>query len=238
MKVRAFATVCLIAVGGFLGGCAGTPDGDTRNWDASNRPEMLMPGAVRSDVKGLAMGAARSKGWTIVKSSDDLLVMQRPLDPASPSAASVGAASSVIPPMIEVTSAFIEQADGVKVALGAEAITQAPGEKLPKAYRLHRDLSGSPESIAGVPAGQLDRQSPTTRNRGSALTRAIGRRSASGLPDCQQRPTGPHLGRRGRCRRARPKVTRHRAGARPGARFIAALGGCAGAEAGASRNPA
>ena len=133
MKVRAFATVFLIAIGGFLGGCAGTPDGRASdNWDAGNRPQMVLPGAIRSDVKGLAMGAARSKGWTIVKSTDDLLVMERPLDPASPSAASLGAANSVIPPRIEVTSAFIEQADGVKVALGAEAITQAPGEKSPK----------------------------------------------------------------------------------------------------------
>lgn len=133
MKVRVFATVCCIAVVALLGGCAGTPDGGggqglSSNWDNANRPQMLLPGAIRSDVRGLAMGAARSKGWTIVKSSDDMIVMQRPIDPASPTAA----AASVTPPVVEVTSAFFEQADGVRVALGAELVTQPPGEKSPK----------------------------------------------------------------------------------------------------------
>ena len=132
VKLRAFATVCSIAVIGLLGGCAGTPSRDNAYWDSGDRPQTVIPGAVRSDVKGLAMGAARSKGWAIVRSSDELVVMQRPLDPASPSAAALGASGSVIPPMIEVTSAFVEQPDGVKVALGAELVTQAPGEKAPK----------------------------------------------------------------------------------------------------------
>jgi hypothetical protein len=87
---------------------------------------------VRSDVKGLAMGAAQSKGWTIVRSTDDQLVMQRPLDPASATALAVGAAGSVVPPVVEVTSAFVEQSDGVVVALGAELVTQPPGEEAPE----------------------------------------------------------------------------------------------------------
>jgi hypothetical protein len=93
---------------------------------------MLMPGAIRSDVKGIAMGAARTKGWAILKSTDDLLVVQRPLDPVSPTAQALGAAGSLIPPKIEVTSAFVERADGVNVALGAELVSQPPGEKAPK----------------------------------------------------------------------------------------------------------
>ncbi len=93
---------------------------------------MFMPGANRADVKGLAMGSARSKGWTLVKSTDDLLVMQRPLDPASPTAVAIGASNSTIPPVIEVTSAFQDQSGGVNVAVAAVLISQPPGEKAPK----------------------------------------------------------------------------------------------------------
>lgn len=132
MNLRSFAAVGVIVVGvGLLVGCAGAPTAPAA-WDAGNRPQVLIPGAERSEVKGLAMGAARSKGWTIVRSSDDQVVVQRPVDPASPTALAVGAASSLVPPVVEVTSAFIERSDGVVVALGAEVVTQPPGEKTPK----------------------------------------------------------------------------------------------------------
>ena len=133
MKVRVFATIGVLAASlWLLGGCAGTPTRPSDEFDTSSRPQMFMPGAVRSEVKGLAMGAAKAKGWTIVRSTDDRLVVQRPLDPASPTARALGAAGSAIPPMIEVTSAFIDQSGGVNVALGATLISQAPGDKGPK----------------------------------------------------------------------------------------------------------
>ncbi|MGE5155004.1 MAG: hypothetical protein ACM3ST_13440 [Bdellovibrio bacteriovorus] len=133
MKLSSFATAGLIAFGvGILGGCASTPTAQSEpSWDIGNRPQMLMPGAVRADVKGLAMGAARSKGWTILKSTEDRLVVQRPVDPGSAAAAAVGVAASAIPPVIEVTSAFVQRSDGVLVALGAELVSQPPGEKSP-----------------------------------------------------------------------------------------------------------
>jgi len=117
-----------------LGGCAGTATRSVEDtWDIGNRPQMLMPGAVRSEVKGLAMGAARTKGWTIIKSTEDRLVVQRPVDPGSAAAAeTMGGNASVIPPVIEVTSAFIQRSDGVLVGLGAELVSQPPGEKVPK----------------------------------------------------------------------------------------------------------
>ena len=133
MKSSSCATLGSIAlVIGFIGGCAGTPTAPSEStWDVANRPQMLMPGAVRSDVKGLAMGAARSKGWTITKSTEDRLVVQRPVDPGSAAAAALGASASAIPPVIEVTSAFVQRSDGVLVALGAELVSQPPGEKAP-----------------------------------------------------------------------------------------------------------
>jgi chemotaxis protein histidine kinase CheA len=114
-----------------LAGCAGN---QMRSdvFASGNQPQVLIPGATRSEVKGLAMGSARAKGWNIVTSTDDRLVMQRPLDPASPSALALGVAKSAVPPVIEVTSAFAEQSGGVNVALAATLISQPPGEPSPK----------------------------------------------------------------------------------------------------------
>lgn len=131
MKLRPFATLCFSAIGVLLlSGCAGLPGG--ASWEVGNRPQMLMPGGIRNEVRGIAMGSARSKGWSIVESTDDRVVMQRPLDPASPMAVALGAGASSIPPVIEVNALFVEQSDGVNVALGADLVSQPPGEKSPK----------------------------------------------------------------------------------------------------------
>ena len=132
MRGRSFAIVgwCLLSIW-VLSGCAGN-QGVSDRFDVTNHPQLFLPGANRADVKGLAMGTARAKGWIIVQSTDDRLVMQRPLDPSSPSAPALGAAKSSVPPVIEVTSAFVEQSGGVTVALGATLITQPSGEKSPQ----------------------------------------------------------------------------------------------------------
>ncbi len=129
--MRSFATISVLALGAWLlAGCAGTMVAD--GFDTSHRPQLLISGASRDEVKGLAMGSARAKGWTIVKSTNDLLVVQRPVDPASPTAAAFGAAGSATPPVIEVSSAFTEQSDGVNVALRATLVSQPPGERSPQ----------------------------------------------------------------------------------------------------------
>ena len=128
MKFRLFAVVLLMVYAlSMFGGCASTPTASS--WDIGNRPQMLLPGAARSDIKGLAMGAARSKGWSVTRSTEDQLVMQRPLDPSSPTAVALGVGSS--PAVIEVTSLFLEQSGGVNVVLGAELVSTPPGEKEP-----------------------------------------------------------------------------------------------------------
>jgi len=132
VKGRSFAIVgwCLLGIW-LLAGCAGNQM-VSDSFDYTNRPQLLLPGANRAEVKGLAMGAARAKGWSIVQSTDEFMVIQRPLDPASPAATALGAAKSSVPPVIEVRSAFVEQSGGVNVALVASLITQPPGEKAPK----------------------------------------------------------------------------------------------------------
>jgi hypothetical protein len=129
--MRSFATVSVLTLGAWLlAGCAGTMEAD--GFNASHRPQLLIPGASRDEVKGLAMGSARAKGWTIVKSTNDLLVVQRQVAPASPTAAALGAVGGAPPPMIEVTSAFTEQSGGINVALRATRGSQPPGGRAPQ----------------------------------------------------------------------------------------------------------
>lgn len=166
MKSSRIANFGLIAlVMGALGGCATTSTAPPEaNWDIGSRPQILMPGAVRSEVKGLAMGAARSKGWTIVKSTDDRLVVQRPVEPGSPAASATG--PSVTPPVIEVTSAFIQRSDGVLVGLGAELVSQPTAAKPPKRVdytETYRDaLNRSLESLRSNWAANRQRVASAT----------------------------------------------------------------------------
>jgi hypothetical protein len=126
VKFRALATIGSFAsIVGLLGGCASNPSQDVANWDIGSRPQTVISGANVPELKGLAMGSAQSKGWTIVRSSSNMIVMQRQLDPSSPSAAALGLAGTGASGTIEVTSAFIEQPDGVKVGLGAELVSQS-----------------------------------------------------------------------------------------------------------------
>jgi hypothetical protein len=114
-----------------LSGCAGYRTLSV-NVDSSNYPQIVIPGATLTDVRGLAKGAAQSKGWSIVKSRDDLLVVQRPLDASSPAVAALGDTKSTTAPVIEATTVFREESGGVLVAVGATLITQPPGSKTPK----------------------------------------------------------------------------------------------------------
>jgi hypothetical protein len=151
---------------------------------------MLMPGAIQSEVKGLAMGAARSKGWTIVKSTNDRLVVQRPVDPGSAAAAAaLGTQASVLPPVIEVTSAFIQRPDGVLVGLGAELVSQPPGEKVPKRVdytETYRDsLTRSLESLRSNWAANRQRVAQSTPSE------AVRAEAAAERADTGQASTNP-----------------------------------------------
>jgi hypothetical protein len=217
VKVRSFATVSVLTLGAWLlAGCAGTMDADS--FDTSHRPQILIPGASRDEVKGLAMGAARAKGWTIVKSTNDLLVVQRPLDPASPTAAALGAAGSATPPVIEVTSAFTEQSGGVNVALRATLVSQPPGERAPQrldytdnyrdalkqsleSLRSNWDANGQrvtnaiPPHTAGADPAPAPADTPLVKVWGETLTAETAATAATGgtvaTPAAPRPPTTP-----------------------------------------------
>ncbi|TCT23867.1 hypothetical protein EDC35_101181 [Thiobaca trueperi] len=139
MKVRLLASVCcLAAISTLLEGCAGgatRPDSPAApvaaaQMDISNLPQMMLSGASTAEVKALAMGAARSKGWIMSQSTPDRLIVQRPLD-----ASTLAGLPSNVPvspgTLMEVTSFFIDQSGGVNVATKAELVSQMPGQPAP-----------------------------------------------------------------------------------------------------------
>ena len=178
---RSFATLSLSIIGVWLlSGCAGTPT--SSSLEVGNRPQMLMPGGIRDQVRGIAMGSARSKGWTIVKATDERVTMQRPLDPGSATALALGANTSTIPPVVEVDALFVEQADGVNVALGADLVSQPPGDNAPRrtditeSYRA--ELTQSLESLRATWSASRQRVAMATP---PVMTQA--ERIAQGAPE-------------------------------------------------------
>jgi hypothetical protein len=129
VNLQLLMSFCGIAVLALVqAGCATSPTTTSTDirpglWEAGDRPAMMFPGASRSEVKALAMGAARTRGWNILDSTEDRMVVGRPLDPASALARQLGRSDG----QVEVTTYFAEQRGGLQVAMDAEVITQAPG---------------------------------------------------------------------------------------------------------------
>lgn len=98
-----------------------------QTFEVGHRPHMAFPGATRAEVKALAMGAAQSRAWTITESTDDRLVVQRPLDPGSPVAREIAASGAAPGSAIEVTSYFLDERGAVTVALDAALVSAPPG---------------------------------------------------------------------------------------------------------------
>jgi hypothetical protein len=137
VNLRPVLTICCLATLGLLqAGCASNPttgsaDMQPGSLEVGDRPQMAFPGATRAEVKALAMGSARSRAWIIVESTDDRLVAQRPLDPSSPSARALGPSATAPGSLVEVTSYFLEDRGGVKVALDAVVVSPAPAPNPP-----------------------------------------------------------------------------------------------------------
>ncbi|MBK1644962.1 hypothetical protein CKO25_09920 [Thiocapsa imhoffii] len=121
-----------VALGLLQIGCAVSPtttDTDLRPSMTSleHKPQLFFPNAKTQEVKAIAMGAARSRGWAIVESTDDRLVVQRPLDPGSPLAQRMATTVGDV----EVTSYFVDERGGVKVALDAAILSPTPSGTSP-----------------------------------------------------------------------------------------------------------
>ncbi|WP_200373712.1 hypothetical protein [Thiocystis violacea] len=140
MNLHLKATACCVAISALLlAGCASGPTTSSLDQaqadalsqvDIANLPQTLLPGARLSEVKSLAMGAARGKGWKMGDSVKDRLVVTRPADTAYLASVVPGAGA---PPgsTLEVTSFFMETGGGVNVASKAEVVSPAMGGQPP-----------------------------------------------------------------------------------------------------------
>jgi hypothetical protein len=88
-----------------------------------NKPQTFLPGATVDQAKGVAMGAAASKGWSVLQSTDDTLLLQRVLDAAAAEGNLPGASVAPLPPVVQVRSSFFRRDLGVDVVLDAQVVT-------------------------------------------------------------------------------------------------------------------
>jgi hypothetical protein len=102
-------------IGVLVTGCASGPS--LMSYDA-NQPQTFLAGAEIEQAKSLAMGSAVTKGWKIVESSDNRLLVRRAL-PAS--------AESYSGETVEVQTDFFQRPEGVDVVVKATVISR--GEK-------------------------------------------------------------------------------------------------------------
>jgi hypothetical protein len=176
-----------------LVGCASSPTTPYANQaptdarqpvDLSRLPQMALPGATLPEVKALAMGAARSKGWTIGEASADRLIVQRPADTPYLASAAPGAASVLPGSTIEVTSFFTNTGGGVTVATMAEVVTPplagAPAARTDYTDAFRDSLMQSLDSLRDAWSrnqGRLSRAAPPSEGWRSAWDE-----SSSGAP--------------------------------------------------------
>ncbi|NCA71482.1 MAG: hypothetical protein EOM91_15605 [Sphingobacteriia bacterium] len=134
MNLRSIIGIGALAVLAALqGGCASAPSSQQAviapaAFEIGSRPYASFPGGSRAEVKALAMGAAKSRAWTIVESTDDRLVMNRVVDSRSPLGQEIAALGLPSGTLIEVTSHFLNEGGGTTVALDAALVATLAGE--------------------------------------------------------------------------------------------------------------
>ena len=112
-----------------IAGCASTPRGAVPIGNISDLPQTMLSGAKLDHARSVAMGTARTKGWTIKAADPNRLLLERDLPATSPQASALG--STAAPPKIEVETDLVERSDGTIVALKAFVVSNpgTPDEK-------------------------------------------------------------------------------------------------------------
>lgn len=151
-------------------------------------PQIRLAGAHLAEVKSIAMGAAHSKGWTLLTEEADRIVLERPMDPAAPQAVALGINDGSAP-VIEVTTYFVEDPGGVFVALAAKAHVmtgEASGEQGARAFDytdLYRsDLMRSLKALRETWAANRERVTTALASRRSRAQSPAVASSTSGQP--------------------------------------------------------
>lgn len=118
-----FVRPMLFGIALLIGGCSSTGS-PVPSYDP-DKPQTFLPGAEVEQAKSLAMGSAVTKGWKVVESSDNRLVVNRPLDSASAQSVTGEPVSTAL---VEVKSEFFKRQDGTNVVVGASLITNKGSE--------------------------------------------------------------------------------------------------------------
>lgn len=127
-RLKAIAS-CMAISSLLLSACASSPPTSSGTSVSSNEPapidttalpRLMLPGANMAEVKALAMGAARSRGWTVrqTDSTADRLVVERPAEALVAPGPGVGPGAT-----LEVTTLLKDYGTGIEVATLAEVVT-------------------------------------------------------------------------------------------------------------------
>lgn len=104
----------------FGGGCATAPSVPvTIQEETSRLPSTFLEGAGVREARSVAMASARSKGWIVVSSDEEKLVVERAIPADSPQAMALGAAPGTPAPRVRVHSHFVPLERGTEVRLSA-----------------------------------------------------------------------------------------------------------------------
>jgi len=90
-------------------------------------PSTVIAGARVDEVRSVALGLARSKGWEIVNATDQKVVLRRPVSPDAPQAVELGLAQGATP-NVEVTTLFRQVSGGVNVTVNAQLVARVQGQ--------------------------------------------------------------------------------------------------------------
>ncbi|MTW21038.1 hypothetical protein [Allochromatium palmeri] len=120
--------------------------------DTALLPHLMLPGATMDEVRSLALGAARSRGWTVrlTDSTNDRLVVERPADASILALATPGMVTAP-GSMLEVTTLLKDDGGGLEVATLAEVVTPPydgrPAARLDYTEQFRDPLMQSLESL-------------------------------------------------------------------------------------------
>ncbi|BCU07388.1 hypothetical protein Atep_20650 [Allochromatium tepidum] len=155
MNPRLKAIACCIAMSSLLlSACASNPRSTAESMpssgpapiDTTYLPRLILPGATTAEVRSLALGAARSRGWTVRHAdlTDERLVVERPADSVPGVAAAPGST-------LEVTTLLKNYGGGIEVATLAEVVTPAyagrPAERIDYTDQFRDPLMQSLDSL-------------------------------------------------------------------------------------------
>ncbi|ESQ17184.1 MAG TPA: hypothetical protein DDY14_11060 [Chromatiaceae bacterium] len=118
--VKQLVIFVLLSIALALTGCGTLPSGAVPVGNISNLPQTMLNGAKLDHARSIAMGMARSKGWTIKTADANRLLLEREWSASSPEATMLE--SNLTPPIMEVETNLVERSDGTIVALKAFAI--------------------------------------------------------------------------------------------------------------------